>query len=84
MLRPSIHEKLLLADGSVRVVKNLVPDALDPSYFLILLVPESDVDNWLADPIEVYEHEWSEWCLKNGVATLLPVQTEDRCGISGD
>ena len=72
MLRPLAGQRILTSEGAVFVVKAVVQDHLDPTFFLIQLVAEGDTGDWLAEPIEVFESDWEEWILAQGAATLLP------------
>lgn len=72
MHRPLAKQKIQTADGEVWVVKKVVEDALDPTNFLILLVPVGKENDLLAEPLEVYQDEWNRWCLSKGAKFLLP------------
>jgi hypothetical protein len=72
VLRPLAGQRILTSEGAVFVVKAVVQDHLDPTFFLIQLVGEGETSDWLAEPIEVFESDWEEWILAQGAATLLP------------
>ena len=72
MFRPLAGQRILTSEGAVFVVKAVVQDHLDPTFFLIQLVGEGETSDWLAEPIEVFETDWEEWILAQGAATLLP------------
>ena len=63
---------MLTSEGEVFVVKAVVQDHLDPTFFLIQLLGEGEASDWLAEPIEVFESDWEEWISAQGAATLLP------------
>jgi len=72
VLRPLAGQRILTRAGEVFVVKAVVQDQLDPTFFLIQLLGEGETSDWLAEPIEVFESDWEEWILAQGAATLLP------------
>ena len=72
MYRPLVKQKLQTADGEMWVVKHVVEDVLNPGNFLILLVPVGKENDWLVEPIEVYQDQWDSWCFSRGVTFLLP------------